>query len=212
VTAPVVDVLLVSAWGTIAAVDLHAARANAAARRALGPALVGGRRPPAALLIVLVVATLAGLAVIERSTGRLVSPPWLVGLGLALAAAGVALHVRARHTLGASWSGVVTVRAGQTVIDRGPYAVVRHPLYASLLLLAGGTLLAHPSAGTSCVALGFGFGLALKIRIEEHALRRVLGPAWDAYAARVPALLPRLRRRGIGTRSRHPGGTECPSE
>jgi len=100
--------------------------------------------------------------------------------------------------LGASWSGVVTVRAGQTIVERGPYAVVRHPLYASLLLLATGTLLAHPSVATSCLALGFGTGLALKIRVEERALRRVLGPAWDHYAARVPALVPRLRRGGSG--------------
>ena len=193
-----IDVLLVAAWATIAAVDLYAARTETAARRALGPALVGGRRPPAVFLVGLVTATLAGLVSIERRAGRLTSPSWLVAVGVVLVAAGVALHVRARRTLGASWSGVVTVRAGQTIVERGPYAVVRHPLYASLLLLASGTLLAHPSVATSCLALGFGTGLALKIRVEERALRRVLGPAWDDYAARVPALVPRLRRGGSG--------------
>jgi len=53
-------------------------------------------------------------------------------------------------------------------------------------------------------------GLGLKIVVEERALRRVLGAAYASYAARVPALIPRLRRRGLAA----PGGgsgTKCPT-
>ena len=206
-----VDVLLVSAWAALAVVDLQAARSERAARRALGPALVGGRRPHPALLVLLVAATVAGLALIERRAGRFAAPPWLASAGLALAAGGLVLHVRARRALGASWSGVVTVRAAQTVVERGPYAVVRHPIYASLLLLAAGSFLAHPSVGTACLTLGFGVGLGLKIVVEERVLRRVLGAAYTSYAARVPALVPQLRRRGLAAPARGGSGTKCPT-
>ena len=204
-----VDVLLVTAWASLAIVDLRAAWSERAARRALGPAVVGGRRPHPALLVLLVAATLAGLALIERREGRVPSPSWVAIAGLAFTAAGLVLHARARRALGANWSGVVTVRASQTVVERGPYAVVRHPIYASLLLLAAGSLLAHPSVGTACLALGFGVGIGLKIVVEERALRRALGAAYASYAARVPALVPRLRRRDVAAAAR--SGTKCPT-
>ena len=202
-----VDVLLVSAWASLAVLDVRAAWSERAARRALGPAVAGGRRPPPALVVLLVAATLAGLALIERREGSVPPPAWVAVVGLALTAAGLVLHVRARRALGASWSGVVTVRAAQTVVERGPYAVVRHPIYASLLLLAAGSLLAHPSVGTACLAVGFGLGIGLKIVVEERALRRALGPAYASYAARVPALVPRLRDVAAAARS----GTKCPT-
>ena len=204
-----VDVLLVSAWASLAVLDLRAASRERAARRALGPAIVGGRQPPAPLLVLLVAATLAGLVLIERREGHLPPPPAAAIAGLALTAAGLFLHVRARRTLGASWSGVVTVRAAQTVVERGPYAVVRHPIYASLLLLAGGSILAHPSVGTACLTVGFALGIGLKIVIEERALRRALGPAYASYAARVPALIPRLRKRTVAVAAGR--GTKCPT-
>ena len=42
------------------------------------------------------------------------------------------------------WSGVIRVRAQHVVVDRGPYRLVRHPIYVAGLLLALGTFLAHP--------------------------------------------------------------------
>jgi len=91
---------------------------------------------------------------------------------------------------------VIAVRARHEVVDHGPYARVRHPIYLGILLLAAGTVCAHPSPATVCVGLGTAAGVALKIPLEERALRRTLGEAYVRYAARVPALLPRLLRRG----------------
>jgi protein-S-isoprenylcysteine O-methyltransferase Ste14 len=111
--------------------------------------------------------------------------------GLALAAAGLALALWARRSLADLWSPAVTVPAGGRLIERGPYARVRHPLYLGVFLLGTGSLLAHPSLAALCLWGGLTLGLALKAAQEERLLARALGARWQGYAARVPALVPR---------------------
>lgn len=85
----------------------------------------------------------------------------------------------------------MTRKTGHRVIDTGPYAIVRHPIYAGLILALsmtaaiGGTPLSV-AGGLLLIA-----GITLKARLEERFLREELGPqAYDAYARRVPMLLP----------------------
>ena len=72
----------------------------------------------------------------------------------------------------------------------GLHAIVRHPLMTGLLLAfwatpdMGASHLLFALASTAYIAVGIGF--------EERDLRRTFGASYDAYAARVPALLPRL--------------------
>lgn len=124
---------------------------------------------------------------------------WHVGwdgawLCLALTAAGIAFAWWARLHLGRLWSAAVTRKAGHRVVDTGPYAIVRHPIYTGLLLALFATMAAKGTAlGLAGAGLA-GIGIWLKARLEERFLRAELGPeAYDAYAARVPMLLPRLR-------------------
>jgi hypothetical protein len=86
---------------------------------------------------------------------------------------------------------------------------VRHPIYVAVVLLAVGSFLAHVSVATACVAGGLVAGLAVKMRVEERALRTWLGEPYARYAARVPAVLPDVGRvlvaigTFVGTRRRH---------
>ena len=84
------------------------------------------------------------------------------------------------------------LRARHPVVTRGPYALVRHPLYLGILLLAAGSALAHPSLAVVSAAAGLAAGIAYKIPGEERALRATCGDAYARYAAEVPALFPRL--------------------
>src|SRR5438552_12237316 len=72
--------------------------------------------------------------------------PWVNGLlwqrtlltglvGDALALAGLALMLWARVTLGRNWSGGVVLKEDHELIQRGPYAYVRHPIYSGVFLL-----------------------------------------------------------------------------
>ncbi len=188
--AAAADVLLAAAWLALAADNLRLARRERAAR-AGREAVDGAPRWQGAARVALLALLLAGAALLEhRSGGRLAFHPVAAAAGLALAAAGLALHVRARRALGARWSTGVGVRAGHEVVTRGPYAIVRHPLYLGVLLLAAGTVLAHCSLATLCIAAGLVGGMALKIPAEERALRAACGERWTRYAAEVPALLP----------------------
>ena len=107
--------------------------------------------------------------------------------------AGFAFCWWARIHLGALWSGSVTRKADHRVIETGPYALVRHPIYTGLI---AASLATAALRGTAFSLVGAGLvvlGLWLKGRLEERFLRAELGPAdYDVYAARTPMLIPRL--------------------
>jgi protein-S-isoprenylcysteine O-methyltransferase Ste14 len=82
--------------------------------------------------------------------------------------------------------------ADRQLITAGPFAIVRHPRYASLLLgkLGVSLLLASVFAWTSLFA-----SLVLvrrRIRLEETHLREVFGPEYDAYMVGKARLIPGL--------------------
>ena len=82
------------------------------------------------------------------------------------------------------------------MIDTGPYALVRHPIYTGIILAIAATALQN---GTAAGFLGAGLiiaGFYSKARLEERFLREQLGEEnYGAYARRVPMLVP-----GIGAK------------
>ena len=92
------------------------------------------------------------------------------------------------------WSGSVTAKADHRIVDTGPYALVRHPIYTGLLLSAFATAALYGTALAVLGALLILLGFWIKARLEERFLRAELGPeAYDAYASRVGMLVPGLR-------------------
>lgn len=108
-----------------------------------------------------------------------------------LAVAGLSFMWWARLHLGGLWSSGVTRKEDHRLIDSGPYAFVRHPIYAGLLML---TVALLAISGRTFGVVGFGLvvvGLFLKARLEERFLREELGAdVYGAYAKRVPMLVP----------------------
>ncbi len=87
------------------------------------------------------------------------------------------------------WSGVITRKEDHRIIDTGPYAFVRHPIYSGLII----ALLATAAAeGRVTGLLGVAFiilGIWLKARTEERFLLTELGP--EIYSAYSTAPKPR---------------------
>jgi protein-S-isoprenylcysteine O-methyltransferase Ste14 len=73
---------------------------------------------------------------------------------------------------------------GHTVITTGPYSHVRHPMYAGAIIFFIGVPLLLGSWWGLAFALALAVLLAIRISIEERALREGL-EGYDAYAARV---------------------------
>ena len=72
----------------------------------------------------------------------------------------------------------------------GLYAFVRHPLMTGVLLAFWAT--PRMSASHLLFAVAATGFIAVGVMFEERDLRRTFGASYDEYAARVPALLPRL--------------------
>jgi protein-S-isoprenylcysteine O-methyltransferase Ste14 len=112
----------------------------------------------------------------------------------ALTAAGFAFCWWARLHLGALWSGFVTLKEDHRIVDTGPYALVRHPIYSGVIFAAVMTALlrASPVALAGCCLVGLGF--AMTARVEETFLRQQLGAAsYDGYSRRVGMLIPGVK-------------------
>ncbi len=115
---------------------------------------------------------------------------WIVWLGFFLTIAGLAFTCWARVILGRNWSGVVQLKEDHELIVRGPYSIVRHPIYTGLLLAFLGTALAIGAwrglIATAIVAVSFW----RKLRLEERWLCELFGEQYADYMRRVKALVP----------------------
>ncbi len=128
-------------------------------------------------------------------------PLWDVGHvgGYAIALvmlAGLAFVWWARIHLGRLWSSAITRKEDHRIVDTGPYALVRHPIYTGLIV----ALLATAAVDATVTALVGAalviFGIWLKARSEEYFLMIELGSdAYNSYCRRVPMLVPFTTRR-----------------
>ena len=82
-------------------------------------------------------------------------------------------------------------RAGQLAVT-GLYANIRHPQYVGFVAIMFGFLLQWPTLITVLMFPILVFMYWRLARKEEADSRARFGHAWDEYAARVPALIPRL--------------------
>ena len=81
----------------------------------------------------------------------------------------------------------------QSLVTNGPFAIVRHPMYAGLILAASGSLLIYHTWTTLLFAC-FAPALFFRARREEAALVAEFGEEWQEYCKCVPAFLPRIQR------------------
>jgi len=115
--------------------------------------------------------------------GWSVVPHWGVFLGDVLFVIGFGLVGRV-YRENSYTSATIEVAQGQRVISTGPYAIVRHPMYASASLYLIGTPLALGSYWGLVVLAGMLPILVWRLRDEERLLAAEL-PGYTAYQKRV---------------------------
>jgi protein-S-isoprenylcysteine O-methyltransferase Ste14 len=77
------------------------------------------------------------------------------------------------------------------LVTRGPYGLVRHPVYLGELGACAGLVLAAPTVWNLFVAGVFAGAQALRMRLEEKELDEQF-PQYARYAVETPRLVPRL--------------------
>jgi protein-S-isoprenylcysteine O-methyltransferase Ste14 len=116
-----------------------------------------------------------------------VTVEWMTG---ALCMAGLAFCVWARATLGRNWSGTITLKEGHELIERGPYRLVRHPIYTGLLVMFLATAIAFGHlGGFIAVAVAFA-SFWVKLSEEEKLMRQQFPEQYRSYAQRVKRIIP----------------------
>jgi protein-S-isoprenylcysteine O-methyltransferase Ste14 len=102
--------------------------------------------------------------------------------------------------IAAAWRVLYEAQRRGTLATSGPYSYVRHPQYVGFILVLAGFLIQWPTLLTLTM---FPVLVVMYVRLtkqEEAESRTAFGPAYDAYAARVPAFLPRWARIAEGGR------------
>jgi len=117
---------------------------------------------------------------------------WIDELGVALTALGVAVAIWARVYLGSNWSGSVQLKVEHEMIRGGPYGWVRHPIYTGLLVAIVGTGLVRGQVRGLLAFFVLLAGFWVKLGIEEQLMRKTFGEAYEEYARRTGALVPRM--------------------
>jgi protein-S-isoprenylcysteine O-methyltransferase Ste14 len=80
------------------------------------------------------------------------------------------------------------------LVKTGPYAIVRHPIYASLLAILLCTLfLLTPWPWMALSLAVFVCGTEIRVRSEEQLLASRFGAEFEAYRRAVPAYIPFVR-------------------
>ena len=94
-------------------------------------------------------------------------------------------------TLGRYFTVVLKASPNQTIVDRGPYRVLRHPSYTGLLLAlaGGGVMLGNWAGAVASFALALA-AVLYRIRIEEHALFTTVGDAYRRFSKTRARLVP----------------------
>lgn len=125
--------------------------------------------------------------------GEAALPLW-VGAGMAVGLLGLAVRAWTVGVVPKGTSGRGTDRPTASSLNTvGAYSVVRHPLYlGNALLWLGVALVGGRPGAVLVVALAFWVVHERIMFAEERFLQEEFGPAFEAWADRTPALVPRL--------------------
>ncbi|HEY7002282.1 MAG TPA: isoprenylcysteine carboxylmethyltransferase family protein [Candidatus Udaeobacter sp.] len=112
--------------------------------------------------------------------------------GACLCICGLVFAIWARVILGRNWSGVVTLKEEHELIERGPYRIVRHPIYTGMLgMFAGTAIVIGYLGGFLGLLLAFA-SFWLKLKREEDLMLKQFPNKYAAYQLRVKRIIPFL--------------------
>jgi protein-S-isoprenylcysteine O-methyltransferase Ste14 len=168
-------------------------------RRAKRSRVVSDRRSPSD--IAGLAAALLGLAIVPGfyvatgipKTADYPASAWAIALGSIVFATALWVFRRSHKELGRNWSITLEIRERHKLVCTGPYAVIRHPMYTSFMLMGLGQafLLSNWVAGPAGL-IGFAVLFFLRVDKEERMMMENFGPEYRAYMERTKRIIPYL--------------------
>lgn len=118
----------------------------------------------------------------------------LVAASMILAPGSVVLAWFAVKHLGRQWRIQAGLNADHKLVETGPYRVLRHPVYASMLGMFLATALVWTWWPLLAPALAaFLAGMEIRVRAEDRLLASRFGDSFFRYRARVKGYIPFVR-------------------
>lgn len=139
-------------------------------------------------------AVIVGVVILLLRSGAfrdqgLSTDPWRAGLGLVLVTLGLGFAIWARMHIGRNWGTPMTQKDEPELVTSGPYRLVRHPIYAGILLAGIGTAVALNWQWLIAVVLA-GVYFVYSATVEERYLTGKFPGAYPAYKGVTKMLVP----------------------
>jgi protein-S-isoprenylcysteine O-methyltransferase Ste14 len=125
----------------------------------------------------------------SRLSHAVVVPVALGILGVAICLLGIAVATWARIHIGRNWGMPMSIKEEPELVDSGPYAHIRHPIYTGFLIAMFGSAIA---AGWwwGIALLAFGVYFLYSAKMEEKRLSQAMPTQYPAYMRRTKMLIP----------------------
>jgi protein-S-isoprenylcysteine O-methyltransferase Ste14 len=121
-------------------------------------------------------------------------PGWRIPLGILFLILAAVLSWTGTRSLGRQWRVDAGLNSDHELITSGPYRLVRHPIYTSMLCLLLGTGFLVATLPLLLLAtLVFLIGTEIRVRIEDKLLASHFGEQFQDYKRRVGAYIPLLK-------------------
>lgn len=121
-------------------------------------------------------------------------PLWRVGLALPFLVLASVLSWTATRTLGRFLRFSAALDADHQLVRGGPYRIVRHPIYASMLcILFGVAAIVATPLGLAIALPIFLAGTEVRVRVEDGLLASRFGAEFQRYRQTTAAYIPGLR-------------------
>ncbi len=146
-------------------------------------------------------ALMIGSPIAVLAAGTAAYLPWLtipspvaaVVIGTILIVAGAVLRRYCFYALGTSFTGIVTVKQDQRIVESGLYRFVRHPSYTAAFMMFTGLGLALGSwISVAILFLAHCYLYGRRVVAEEKALVDTLGTPYAEYMLRTKRFIPFL--------------------
>lgn len=121
-------------------------------------------------------------------------PNWRLLLSVLFLVLASLLAWTATRALGRQWRVDAGLSSDHELVTTGPYKIIRHPIYTSMLFLLCGTGFMITPLPLLAIALAvFLVGTEIRVRIEDQLLASQFGERFAEYKHRIWAYLPYIR-------------------